>query len=118
MQNGFISPAFPALFLLLLPGSLAGAQPTPQLRPWREYRAIMWMGDSAYKQPDKVPLVFQRLREVGINTGMAGAGGDVRPLLDSKMPYYVENMVNRGLCLKWNSKVRDWDKFVTEWARS
>ena len=32
--------------------------------------------------------------------------------------YYVENLVNRGLCLKWNSKVRDWDRFVTDWAKS
>ncbi|HXU77797.1 MAG TPA: beta-galactosidase, partial [Methylomirabilota bacterium] len=29
----------------------------------------------------------------------------------------VENMVNRGLCLKWNSSVTNWDKFVTDWAR-
>ena len=35
--------------------------------------------------------------------------------LDARMPYYVENIVNRGLCLKWNSKVSDWDKMVTEW---
>jgi hypothetical protein len=26
-------------------------------------------------------------------------------------------MVNRGLCLKWNSNVRDWDAFVTKWAK-
>ena len=39
------------------------AAETPPLRPWTEYRAIMWIGDSAYKQPEKLPLFFQRLRE-------------------------------------------------------
>ncbi len=97
---------------------VARAQQTNQLKAWREYRIIMWIGDSAYKQPEKVPLFFQRLREMGINTGMVGGDGDPRPLLDNHFPYYVENMVNRGLCLKWTSNVRDWDKVVTDWARS
>ncbi len=102
------------LLLALPPGH---AQTTNTLRPWREYRAIMWMGDSAYEQPDRLPLFFQRLHEMGINTGMVGGDGDLRPLLDNRVPYYVENMVNRGLCLKWNSNVRDWDKVVTDWAK-
>jgi len=106
------------LALLLPLGCTARAQETNQLRRWREYRTIMWIGDSAYRQPEKVPLFFQRLREMGINTGMVGGDGDLRPLLDNQFPYYVENMVNRGLCLKWNSKVRDWEKFVTDWAKS
>jgi hypothetical protein len=93
------------------------AQATNQLRPWSEYRTIMWVGDTAYKNPDKLPLFFQRLREMGINTAMVHGDGDLRPLLDNHFPYYVENMVNRGLCLKWNSKVQDWDKFVTDWAK-
>ena len=59
----------------------------------------------------------QRLREMGINTTMVHHDAPSPVLLDAKMPYYVENMVNRGLCLKWNSKVRDWDKFVTGWAK-
>ncbi len=104
--------------LLVACSSSSPAQETNQLRAWREYRAIMWIGDSAYKQPEKVPLFFQRLREMGINTGMVGGDGDLQPLLENRFPYYLENIVNRGLCLKWNSKVRDWDKFVTEWARS
>ncbi len=77
----------------------------------------MWVGDTAYKQPDKLPLFFQRLREMGINTAMAYGDADLQPLLQNRFPYYVENMVNRGLCLKFNSKVRDWDKFVTDWAK-
>lgn len=52
---------------------------------------------------------------MGINAAMVTGDEDARPLLDANMPYYVENIVNRGLCLKWNSKVRDWDKMVTAW---
>jgi hypothetical protein len=88
-----------------------------RLRPWTNYHAIMWIGDSAYKRPEKIPLFFQRLREMGIDTGMVSGDANPRTLLDNNFPYYVENMVNRGLCLKWNSKVRDWDKFVTQWRK-
>lgn len=86
------------------------------LRPWLEYRTIMWVGDSAYQHPEKLRLFFQRLREMGINTAMVYGEGDPQPLLDSDFPYYVENLVNRGLCLKFNSNVGDWDKFATDWA--
>ena len=87
----------------------------PALRPWTEYRTIMWIGDTASKKPEKLPLFFQRLREMGINAGMVTGDADAQPLLEAKMPFYVENMVNKGLCLKWNSKVSDWDKMVTAW---
>jgi hypothetical protein len=90
----------------------------PTLRPWEEYRTIMWVGESAERQPEKYALFFQRLREMGVNTAMVSGGGDPAPLVQNNFPYYVENMVNRGLCLKWNSNVRDWDKFVTDWAKS
>ncbi len=89
-----------------------------QLRPWPNYRTIMWIGDSAYQKPDKIPLFFQRMRELGINTAMVSGDADPDVMLTNHFPYYVENMVNRGLCLKYNSKVRDWDKFVTDWAKS
>lgn len=98
--------------------SAAFAQNPGALRPWDEYHAIMWVGDTAYKRPEKLPLFFQRLREMGINTAMVYGEGDPGPLLEARMPYYVENLINRGLCLKFNSKVTDWDKFVTEWAKS
>jgi hypothetical protein len=78
----------------------------------------MWVGDTAYQQPAKLPLFFQRLREMGVNTAMVHGEGEAKPLLDNRFPYYVENMVNRGLCLKFSSNVRDWDKFVTGWAQS
>ncbi len=99
-------------------GSPLRAAVTNQFRPWTEYKTILWIGDTAYKKPEKVPLFFQRLREMGVNTAMVHGDGNLQPLLENKFPYYVENMVNRGLCLKWSSKVTDWDKFVTVWAKS
>src|SRR2546423_10904170 len=41
------------------------------LRPWNEYHAIMWVGDSAGKKREKLGLFYQRLRDMGINTAMA-----------------------------------------------
>lgn len=108
--------------LLLLPAiglfhfTLLAAE-TNQFRPWPHYRTVMWVGDTVWKEPAKVPLFFQRLREMGINTAMVHGDASPQPLLDNQFPYYVENIVNRGLCLKWNSKVRDWDQFVTAWAK-
>ncbi len=106
-----------ALSVYLFSSPPLAAQETGGLRPWRDYAVIMWIGDSAYQKPDKIPLFFQRLREMGINTGMVYHDGDLAPLLENHFPYYVENMVNRGLCLKFNSKVTDWDKFVSAWAK-
>jgi hypothetical protein len=114
--------ALVSLFLLCLFASASWSASeipaTNALRPWLEYRTIMWIGDSARKAPDKLPLFFERLREMGVNTGMVYGDADPQPLLDNRFPYYVENMVNRGLCLKWSSQVRDWDKFVTDWTRN
>jgi hypothetical protein len=78
----------------------------------------MWIGDSAGRQPDKWPLFFQRLREMGVNTAMVYDDADPGPLLQNHFAYYVENMVNHGLCLKFNSPVRDWDQFVTTWSKT
>src|ERR1035441_6889684 len=52
------------------------AEAGSQLRPWREYHTIMWVGDSASKRPEKMPLFFQRLREMGINTAMVYGNAD------------------------------------------
>lgn len=102
--------------------SLSSANPgtdsTTSLRPWNEYQVFMWLGDSFSKQPDKIPLAIQRFREMGISAGMVYGQASPKPLLDNQFPYYVENVVNRGLCLKFNSKVTDWDKFVTDWAKN
>lgn len=112
------SRAATALVLLCLSVLLPviGGEFAP-LRPWPEYRAIMWVGDSPYKDPAKVPTFFTRLREMGINTAMVYGDGNLEPLLQARFPYYVENIINRGLCLKFHSKVQDWDKFVTDWTR-
>lgn len=88
---------------------------TSTLRPFDEYRVIMWVGDSAYKDKERLPLFWQRMREMGVQAAMVHGDGPIQSLLDARMPYYVENIVNRGLCLKWSSSVKDWDKFVTAW---
>lgn len=96
---------------------LTAASPRAQesLRAWPEYQVLMWTGDAPYKKPEKLPLFWQRLREMGVTAGMVHGAADPQPLLDAQMPYYLENIVNKGLCLKWNSKVADWDKMVTAW---
>ena len=85
---------------------------------WDDYRVIMWVSDDALKQPEQFPLFLQRLREMGVNTGMVHHHGDPQPWHTAQFPYYVENIVNRGLCLKWNSKVRDWSGFVDGWQKT
>lgn len=79
---------------------------------------MMWVGNSAYRQPEKLPLFFERLREMGIRAVTVHADRANQPALPDGFGFYVENIVNRGLCLKFNSNVRDWDKFVTEWTRN
>jgi Beta-galactosidase len=106
------------LLTLLLPGVLVlDAAAAPPLRPWQEYRTIMWVGDSPGQQPGKFPLFCQRLHDMGVNTAMVYGDADPAPLLQNHFPYYVENLVNRGLCLKWNSHVRDWEKFLADWNK-
>jgi len=105
-------------FLLWMTGRICSAQSRQGLRPRSEYRTIMWIGDTARQHPEKLPLFFQRLKEMGINTGMVYDGAEPKQLVQNHMPYYVENMVNQGLCLKFNSKVQDWDKFVTAWSKT
>src|ERR1700719_2222117 len=93
------------LVALVVAAPFAEAEPSSQLRPWIDYHTIMWIGDNAYKQPSKLPLFFQRLREMGVNTAMVYGDGDPQTVIQNHFPYYVENLVNRGLCLKFNSKV-------------
>jgi hypothetical protein len=105
---------------VILAGATMGiaARAADAPRPWLDYRTILWVGDSAWQQPEKLPLFLQRLREMGVNTAMVHGERDPTPFVEHRFPYYVENLVNKGLCLKWNSNVRDWDRFVTEWARN
>ena len=81
-------------------------------RPWTEYRSILWMGEQAGKSLTN-PRLPERLRELGITTGMTGPGGDTTFYQRNGFGYYVENIVNEGLCLKFRSKVTDWNKFVS-----
>jgi Beta-galactosidase len=104
--------------LVLAPANIQAAPAQTSLRPWQDYRTIMWINDPVHGKPAKAPLFFRRLRQMGVNTGMVFDDGDNKLLVENHFPYYVENMVNRGLCLKWNSSVRDWDKFVTDWSRT
>ena len=89
-----------------------------QLRPWDDYHNILWMSGGAEKHKDHWPLVVQRLKEMGINTGMGHREEAPQPLVDSGFGYYVENIINKGLCLKFSSKVTNWSKFVDEWAKT
>jgi hypothetical protein len=114
-RNWLADFIFAAFWLATLP---CPAQTNPALRAWNDYHTIMWVGDSAYRDPARIPLFFQRLHEMGINTAMVYGDGDPQILRTNHFPYYVENMINRGLCLKFSSKVQDWDKFVTGWTKN
>ncbi len=98
--------------------SAAGAGSEARFEPFSDYRVVLWIGESAYKDKARVGLFFQRLREMGANAGMVYGAGDPGPLVENHIPYYVENVVNKGLCLKWNSKVQDWESFVTAWHKA
>src|SRR5438552_19133518 len=52
---------------------------------------------------------------MGINAVTHHPGGDLDRIVANGFGFYDETVVNRGLCLKYSSKVTDWDKFVTEW---
>jgi hypothetical protein len=96
----------------------AAEAPGASLRAWDDYQVILWVGDTAGKQPAKFARFVERMREMGVTTGMVHHDASPQPFLDARFPYYVENLINKGLCLKWNSNVRDWDAFVTQWART
>jgi hypothetical protein len=108
--------AFLAWLGLLAATVVHAADDSP--RPWPTYRTLMWVGNSAAKKPEKLPLFFQRLREMGIAGVTVHADGNTEPVRANQFSYYVENIVNRGLCLKFSSNVRDWDKFTNDWTRN
>lgn len=87
-------------------------------RPWGErYRVILWCGDRVERNRAHTNALAAACRELGVTTLMTGPGGDPKPWLGAGFDYYVENIVSKGLCLKWNSSVRDWDAFVTGWSK-
>ncbi len=105
------------LCLILLPGSTP-ATAAEGLRPWNDYRTILWMGGSVQKSKERWPVMFERLRELGINTAMVGRADDPKPFIDAGFGYYVENVVNKGLCLKFSSSVTNWGKFIDGWMET
>lgn len=111
---------FASLFLLpvLLHAQTPSTNSANSVRPWNDYRTIMWIGDSASKDPKRLPLFKQRLEEMGINTAMVFGDASPEFWATNHFPYYVENVVNRGLCLKFNSRAADWESLVTAWART
>ncbi|MGC8829071.1 MAG: beta-galactosidase [Verrucomicrobiia bacterium] len=86
---------------------------TPNL--WTNYQTIMWIGDTPFKNKEKIPLFFERMREMGVTAISIQSWGDPAIAITNNFNYYVENIINRGLCLKWNSKVTNWEKFIREW---
>jgi hypothetical protein len=106
------------LLLLVLLGCSSGISATDGLRPWKDYRTILWMGGSVQKNKERWPVMFERLRELGINTTMVGRDDDPKPFIDAGFGYYVENVINKGLCLKFSSSVTNWSKFIDEWSKT
>ena len=102
--------------LLCTPNLYSETAFTP--RPWDKYQTILWMGGSTWKNADQAPLVWERLKELGINSGMVTGDESPQRFVDKQMPYYVENIVNQGLCLKWSSEVKDWNAFITNWTKT
>ena len=105
------------LLALVLSAFIAPTVIAQNLRPWTDYRIILWMGENGQKALAN-PAMPERLRELGINSGMIGPGGDPSFYAKNGFGHYVENIVNEGLCLKFRSNVTNWDKFVTEWAKT
>jgi hypothetical protein len=109
------SPLLLGISLLL---AHSQAAPAFKPRPWETYRTILWMGESPWKHSENEDLVFQRLEELGINSGMVTGAEKPTRYVTRRMPYYVENIVNKGLCLKWSSNVKDWNAFITDWSKT
>src|SRR4029079_9201380 len=83
-----------------------------------DYQVIMWMSGKTVAKPENAPLVAQRLKEMGVTAGMVTGDGDPSMWTQAHMPYYVENIVRTGLCLKQRSPVTDWSKFVNQWMET
>lgn len=85
------------------------------LRPWPAYQVILWVSGKSVEKPERVPLFLERAREMGVTAGMVTGEGDPAHYLKAGMPYYVENIVRTGLCLKYRSPVTDWSGFINGW---
>src|SRR5689334_9575869 len=103
LRQRFLSLLFLAVWLPETNHLTAGES----LRDWPEYQAIMWVGEHGFRNREKAPLFFQRLQEMGVSGVTFDREADPKPVVDAGFSFYIENIVNRGLCLKWNSNVSD-----------
>lgn len=112
--------SFAAILGLLLSGILTAGVRADEatLRPWPEYQVILWVSGKSVEKPERVPLFLQRAREMGVTAGMVTGEGDPAQYLKAGMPYYVENIVRTGLCLKFRSPVTDWSGFINKWMET
>jgi hypothetical protein len=101
------------LLFLLTASALFGREP----RAWEDYRVILWTGEQGQKALAH-PETPSRLRELGVNAGMIGPGGDPSFYVKNGFGHYVENIINEGLCLKFRSSVTDWDAFIKSWSET
>jgi hypothetical protein len=85
---------------------------------WSSYHVTMWVGGSPYRDPKRIPLFFQRLRELGADAVTWHPGENLEIITTNEFQFYGENIVNRGLCLKFSSKVTDWEKFLADWSQN
>lgn len=104
--------------MLLASLTLTATTAAQQLRPWNDYRTILWMSGKVDQHAKQWPLIAERMREMGINTGMGGRDAPPQKIIDSGFEYYVENVINKGLCLKFSSSVTNWGKHIDEWSKT
>jgi hypothetical protein len=97
----------------LVSGSLL-ARELPEPRPWNDYQVILWMGNQGQKAASN-PVLAERLNELGVTAVSAGNGSDTQRWQEAGLDFYVENIVNEGLCLKFRSNVTEWGDFIAGW---
>ncbi len=100
-----------------IPGIWTGLVDERPKTGWTNYHRVLWLGDNAFQHPGQLPQFFRLVHDMGIDAITVGSGESPSLAETNHLQYYVENVVNRGLCLKFNSKVKDWDRFVTDWAK-
>jgi hypothetical protein len=103
---------------LLIACRTAAEIPTPARPVGDHYRVILWCGGKVSPNNAHTNALAAACRELGVTTLMTGPEGDPGPWLGAGFDYYVENIVNTGLCLKYRSSVTDWNAFVTGWAQT
>jgi hypothetical protein len=105
-------------------GGGAHGQASANLRPWNEYHVIMWVAAKGTKLPQHFPRYLERLQAMGVDTGMIRGAYTASSYYDkgppslyaaNDFPYYVENIVNKGLNLEWNLPPNAPKKIANDW---